>query len=141
MNDIKEPVAYIPGRPGIVAMMRAGKDGVMRSTIGGKSIDELQTEYPGCVITDLEAAVTATEDIMRSPPVEIDAETFRYCLEVLPPIDWTHKGGCETFKLSEYTSGIITTICARVGTKYYQMQDRVTMTHDEILALILNPKE
>lgn len=46
---------------------------------------------------------------------EIDEETYRQFLEVLPPLSW--RG--DTFYLSEFTFGDITTKYTREGDRYY----------------------
>jgi len=141
MSEFKEPVLYIPGQPGIIDIMKKSKDGTLRSWVNGHTVEQVQARYPGCVLGELMTVVADTEEMNRTPPFPITEEDFIKALECLPPEGWTNKGGCETFKMCEYFSGNITAIYARCGTKYYMMRDHATMTHDQILAAILNPRE
>mgnify|MGYP001324394886 CR=1 FL=1 len=68
-----------------------------------------------------------------SPPVEITADRWDEMLNVLPPMKWRSGGGAQTFMMCEFTYGIITTIFINRGDKYYELSDKATLTHDEIM--------
>jgi len=69
---------------------------------------------------------------------EITEDIFMDYLNVLPPLQKTHKNNCETFKLSELYSGDIAYIFARIDNKYYQLKGRVNTPHDDIVNYINN---
>jgi hypothetical protein len=135
----QQPVAYVPGRMGIVDVMGKGEDGVLRSKITGETIEDLGKRYPGVIVGDLEAVAMATEQAMIRPPTRITRDKFIEMLEVLPPEDWQQRRGAagvpssESFKLVEYFSGNITSIYARIGGEYFEMLDRGTLSHEQIV--------
>jgi len=53
------------------------------------------------------------------PAEEITEEKFIERLEVLPPQQWIHAGGFESFLMSEHWSGPYTSQYARHGQRYY----------------------
>ena len=143
--DDATPVFYVPGRTGIVdlAIMR---DGVLRSQVYNETIDELRQRYPGAQVGQLGPVAQATDDAFRSPPVEITQQRFWDMLEVLPPVAWVRRTieenkdqtlDNESFKISERTCGSITAIFCRIGSRYFELQDSITMRHDDILRAVL----
>jgi len=70
------------------------------------------------------------------PVKEITKDRFWYLLEVLPPVGWKRGEGSESFKMSERLTGSITTIAARIGEKYYEFNDNITMSHDAVIEKI-----
>jgi hypothetical protein len=57
-------------------------------------------------------------------------------LEVLPPMNMQRGKDSSSFMMSEYWSGNITRIFARIGSgdksRYFEMRDVDTLTHEEI---------
>jgi hypothetical protein len=124
-----------PGKPGII-------DAVHPVTglgcYSGETLEQIQARYPGAVVGEMDAIIEASDNHYRRPPVEISRERFWEMLGVLPPEGWHVFGESESFKLSEYTSGLITAIFARIGpddhrARFFEMQDSVTLKHDEIV--------
>lgn len=105
-----------------------------RGVYGGRTLAQMRDEYPGVVEADFDTVVAEQDAHWLRPPVRITHERFIEMLEVLPPEDWQHHSGGESFKLSERTSGNVTMIFCRIGEDYYELQDRVTLTHAQILA-------
>ena len=117
------------------------KDGKYRGLYGGKTAEELQDEYPGARLEDLETFAARADDSYRTKPARCTQEAFWYALEVLPPEDWTRAGNAESFKMSERTSGSITRIYAQIGEECWTFEDSFTLTHAEIMQRIQAEKE
>lgn len=64
---------------------------------------------------------------------QVTQHRFTYLLEVLPPTKWVRRSGQESFMMSEFLTGNITTIVVRLGTDYYEFNDAATLTHDAIV--------
>lgn len=106
-----------------------------RSETYGHTLEQVQKEYPGAEIADLETWSLAKEQALCTEPERIDEDRFIEMLEVLPPQRWQmgrranlYFGGeisgenAESFELSEHTSGRITLVCVRIGNDYFQYQ-------------------
>ncbi len=125
----KEKVFYVPGKPGIIDLVLPNG----RSEVNNETLDEIKVRYPGAEIGDWNTVFKTSEDMMIHPPERITKKQFWYALEVLPPMHWHNDGLCESFMMSELTYGRITAIYARIADRYYTMQDRVSLTHSEII--------
>ena len=102
------------------------------SLVNGETLEQIRERYPEAIITGLDAILEAESKEFKRGPVEIDAEHWDYMLNVLPPVQWTNEHGAETFKISEMTSGTITTILCRIGDRYFEMTDDCWTKHDAI---------
>lgn len=93
-----------------------------RSSICGHTLEQVQKRYPGAEIVELGPWVEAKEKALCSAPVEISEDRFVEMLEVLPPQNWQRGKNCESFEICEHTSGRVTTILCRFGSKFYEFQ-------------------
>ena len=76
-----------------------------------KVVEELKQEYPDrpyAVIDDIDAFFAVARDGFLKPAAAISAENFDDALNVLPPLQWHHAGGCELFCISEFTYDDVT---------------------------------
>lgn len=135
IND-KTPVFYVPGKPGIIDTAVVGADGIARSYYEGETLDQMQVRYPGAALGELGPVSEASEAMFVSVPVEVDEARYMEMLEVLPPMHWKNQGVSESFKLSERTSGNITAIFCRIQGRYFEMQNSVFMSHEDIVRCI-----
>jgi hypothetical protein len=129
---------YVPEHTSIVDLCRADENGIERSVIYGKTLEEIQETYPGARAYYFNVACDEIDEAEKreycKPPEEISEERFHYFLEVVPPIKYKQTpDGC-TFKVGELVSGAIATICAYVAGKYFVLTDDVNLTHEEILS-------
>jgi hypothetical protein len=108
-------------------------DGVSFGQYSGQTFEQLAAEYPGLEIGDSATVWAAYYKGLIFPPTRITQQRFFDMLEVLPPEGWHREGGSESFKMSEYEAGNITTIFVRIGTEYYELQDQATLTHLQIV--------
>ena len=69
-----------------------------------------------------------------TPPQRITADAFFEALGALPPEDWQRRGHSESFKMSEYYTGQVTTIYSRIGNNFYTFRDMASLTHEQIIA-------
>ena len=128
-----QKVFYQPGKPGIIdlAIERAG---VLTGGYSGETLDAMRLRYPDAEVGELGPVSAASEEMFKCKPVGITEARFVEMLEVLPPVGWVQRDGCESFKLSERTSGNITAIFARIGTQYFELQDSIFTKHEQIIA-------
>ncbi|MCR4319791.1 MAG: DUF1419 domain-containing protein [Candidatus Brocadiaceae bacterium] len=127
MND-NQPVFYQPGKPGIIDLCIDGK-----GQYSGESLEQMRLRYPGAEIGELGAVSEYSENCFKSAAVEITEDRFIEMLEVLPPINWVHENGSESFKISERTYGNITAIFARIGERYFELSDSIFLSHQQIM--------
>lgn len=127
---------YVPGETNVVDVVVEDGDGVQRGSYSSATRTELETKYPGLVVCTQDEYREQARAAARKPPVEIDQAEFDRLLNVLPPQGWTNRGGSESFKLSEYYALDVTTICARVGDRYFQLRDRAGLRHEDIVSAI-----
>jgi hypothetical protein len=104
-----------------------------RSHITHETLEEIRRRYPDAQYMEFETASQAQEDRHKRPVIEITKEKYWEMLEVLPPMGWVQRGGCESFKMSEMHSGIITDIYAKIGDRYFSLRDSQFTKHDEII--------
>lgn len=128
--DIRQ-VFYVPGKPGIIDAVNPETG---RGLYGGRTLEDVQRSDPGAVVADFDVAVAANEALWRAPPVEIAEAAWREALNVLPPDGWTSDGDAETFKCAERTSGRVTAIYCRIGSRYFALSDDCRTPHATIVA-------
>lgn len=95
----------------------------------GKTLEELQARDPGIELIDADEFVALTEQRMTTDPVEVDEERYWYLLEVLPPCGWVRNNGSESFYMSEFLTGRITTHVVRIGDRYFTFDAPVMASH------------
>ena len=98
----------------------------------GETLEQVRERYPKATVATLDMILEAEAKAYKSEPVRIDRERWDYMLNVLPPVQWANRNGAETFKMSEMTSGTITTILCRIGERYFEMADDYWTSHDDI---------
>ena len=76
------------------------------------------------------------ENAFKSSPVEISEDRWNEMLGVLPPVAWTTDQTGESFKLSERTAGSITAIFVRIGERYFELSDSITLPHRSCTARV-----
>lgn len=127
---MNEACYYSPSQ--LVVIDLIGANGL--SVYAQETEDQLRQRYPDAQRMTLDDAVLAKENALISAPVEITEAQFINALEVLPPNQWRNLGVEESFKMCEHLSGAITTIYARLGTRYFSFNDRFNMPHTQIIA-------
>lgn len=122
--------------------VRAG-DTVMCGDWSGETLEQVRLRYPGAIMANFEEWCQKKEQSFCHGPQQTTKERFWDMLEVLPPVGWKTTESGESFKLSERTSGLITAIFCRIGDNYFELYDKITLGHDEIIKrcseLIPNP--
>ena len=136
-----DAVFYVPGQHGrapiVIDMAIQQADGNFVSRYSEKTFVNLSMEYPGLAIGELDTVIEEKENIYRrEPPVEVTRERFQTALECLPPDNWVTHGDTESFAMCERTTGRITCIFARIGTRYFCFSDLFDLTHVEIVAKV-----
>ena len=136
MNQNIEQAFCAPGLLGIIDLAVPREDGVLVGQISRESIEQISERYPGAYLDTLSGAIERRNKAMTSAPKKITREQFIAALECLPPMGWTSRGYTESFKMSEFTCGNITSIYARIDERYYHMSDVFTLKHEEIIAMV-----
>lgn len=116
----------------LVVIDLIGRNGL--SAYAQETEGQLRQRYPDAQRMTLEDAILAKENALISAPVDITEAQFIDALEVLPPNQWRNLGVEESFKICEHLSGAITTIYARLGTRYFSFNDRFDTPHAQIIA-------
>lgn len=96
-----------------------------KSYVEGETLEQIQVRYPGAQLVDFDAWNDAKEKALCTEPAPITEERFFEALEVLPPQRWysgrTVSGkSCESFECCEHLCGRVTSVCARIGKKYFE---------------------
>ncbi|WP_183046758.1 hypothetical protein [Salmonella enterica] len=115
-------------------------DGVYRAcpSAEGWTLEQLNASGDVFELMPFEDAYQRYCDSCCQPVAEITAERFNDMLEVLPPLDWNfnESGGAQSFKLMEMYCGNITSIFAQYGDRFFELRDRVTLAHRDIIARV-----
>jgi len=131
---------YVPGTegrvPSIIDVCRTDDQGRTVTYFHGMTLDELRKAHPRAELGNIEDVVRMKEDVLKSEPISITEDQYMDALEVLPPLDYQHKGNGNSFKMVERLSGRITTVYARMGDSYWCFNDVDTITHAEIMAKV-----
>ena len=102
------------------------------------TIAKFAPEYgDALIILPFEEAHQRFENSFKSAPVEITEERWDEMLGVLPPVAWKNDGAHESFKISERTAGSITAIFVRIGDRYFELSDTITLAHRECVERVL----
>lgn len=130
---LKEPVFYVPGCAWIIdqAALVAGE---YLSFYQRKTLEQMATQYPGVQLVEMDDAIAQSQEAVRLPVSEITQEQFDDALGCMPPQQWHHSDGAESFKCCEHYSGNITSIYARVGVRFFHMRDHFKLPHAEIIS-------
>jgi hypothetical protein len=110
------------------------RDGQTVGLYSHQTQEELARNYPGVTLGTVEEYAAQLVQAVRTEPVEITRQQYLDALEVLPPLDWEGRRGCESFKLSEFYTSNVTSIYARRGHRYFTFRAVATLSHQEIMA-------
>ena len=104
---------------------------------GRQTVDELRVRYPDIQVMDAEAAERALEDARVSVVVRrVTPEELNDAFGMVSPYGVARVGDTFSFKQSEHIYGDVTAIYARIGTDCFALNDRGTLTHDQIIAKV-----
>jgi hypothetical protein len=100
---------------------------------GGKTLEEVKAIHPTAQLMGSEEYDRHHDIYWTTDPVEIDEEAYTDALECLPPVAWKMTKDADSFKMSETTSGSITGIYARIGTRYFCLNADIRTPHDAVI--------
>lgn len=132
-------------RPQLLDAAFRDAEGVMRGMYSHKTCAELQQDYKSSVqLMRMCEFDKLHDEAMRTQPEEITEADYDEALNVLPPMKWHSLMGVESFRMSEFYSGHITTIYAKCDGRFWKFRDDAYMdTHllvDKVRAAMLtNP--
>ncbi len=129
MSDTRLRVVFCTATQSIIDIVRDGA-----GETDQQAIDRLRAEY-GTALTALPAseAQQRYEARFKSPVREVSAEDFNDALNVLPPQDWVHARGGQSFKISERIAGSVTAIYVSLQGRYFHFDDHIRTPHEECL--------
>jgi hypothetical protein len=124
---------HVPGRTNIIDLATADNRGMY----SGETLEQLQKEYPGTQLMDIDAADAMVEKAKHEKyvygPIEITEERFTEMLEILPPVGWKRSAGSQSFKMSERMTGNLTAIFCEIGGRYFELCDDTRNSHEWIV--------
>lgn len=103
-----------------------------KTSIGAEDPEAYAAQVGG-QIWDLNTAIEHEQNACKTAPARISRGEFLDALEVLPPMHWHSTGRIETFKSSEFYSGIVTAIYCRIGAEYWTFRDCATLSRADIV--------
>lgn len=119
--------------PRQIDSVMVGSDGSRVGRFSGESREELGARYRcELVEMDWEELTAQQESAMRTDPKEITEAQWTEALEVLPPLNWGRWLGVESFAMSEFYSGRMTNIYAKLNGKFWQFMDDAYMGGEAI---------
>lgn len=132
----QEQVFYVPGQPWVIDFVEQQPDGSCVAAATGQTQEQIAAVSPGVILCTYAEARKQIESRAKSEPKPISEEDFTFALNCLPPMDWRHDANGESFKMSEFITGNVTSIYARMGNTYWMLDDVCTLSHREILERI-----
>jgi len=127
--SIQSTCVFSPSQVRIIEIVVDG-----RGRYGGETLADLRANgYSDAEEISIDEAVARVEAKWITEPVKITDGVFLEALSVLPPMDWVRMESEESFKMCEMLSGRITGIYCRLGDEYFVMNDRCTLSHQEIV--------
>lgn len=118
-------------RPQLLDAAFRDAEGVMRGMYSHKTCAELQQDYKSSVqlmrMCDFDKL---HDEALRTEPEEITEAEYDEAFCVLPPMKYHNLLGVESFRMTEFYSGNITTIYAMCEGRYWKFLDNADMdTH------------
>ncbi|MDX2215261.1 MAG: hypothetical protein SFY66_18500 [Oculatellaceae cyanobacterium bins.114] len=127
---------YVPGSTHIIDTIDADTG---LSFIEGESLEQICQRYPDAEIWDFDEAFQEIERITYentiTPPVEVTYERWDEMINIMPPMRWRSGSGGESFMICEATTLDLHTIFCRIGSRYFELTNRRTTPHEEIVSL------
>lgn len=126
-------------RPQLLDAAFKDAEGVMRGIYSSKTAADFAQEYKGegrvqlmrmCDFDKLH------DEALRTEPEEITEADYDEALNVLPPMKWHHLLGVESFRMTEFYSGHITTIYAKCQGRYWKFRDDAYMQTADLVAKV-----
>jgi len=100
----------------------------------GKSLTEIQLEYPDASVVPYEDALKRSEDACIKAPWEIDSDRFYSMLGEGMPGRRTIRGDDESFYITDRLTGsvVMWAICVG-GDRYFELHNRSTLDHQSVV--------
>ena len=121
MSHVFTRVFYTPAtatnaNPRSIDFVMEREDGTLIGAYSHKTAEQMANDYGAQILIMDRAEFSAMQDQSYiTEPEPIDEKTYDSALNCLPPMQWGKWSGVESFRLSEFYSGKITTIFARTG--------------------------
>ena len=100
----------------------------------GELSSRMKTEL---LVTERDTFSRMQDDSYVTDPRLITEERFHEAFECLPPLRWETHLGVESFRFMEHSCGDITTIFARTGDQFWELEDRFNMSRDALAQKVL----
>lgn len=115
------------------------EDGSYVGECGGQSAQAMAERYGCTVLVGEYLAVKELEQqSLITAPKLIEEDRYDEMLNILPPMRWGSWQGVESFRMSEFYRGKITTIFARTSDgRFWEFMDNGYMSGDDIAAKVI----
>lgn len=125
--------------PELIDSVCKDSDGIFRGYFSQSTMDQLQQRYAARQIQMMREADydKLHDDALRTEPEEITEKQWVDALGVLPPMKWHSLRGVESFRMSEFYSGTITTIYAKCDGRYWKFMDDAYMDTNKVTDKVL----
>lgn len=113
--------------------------GVFRGYFSGKTVFQLAKDYEHKGQTKLMRMAEFDKlhtEALRTAPVEITEAEWDEALNVLPPMKWQQLRGVESFRMSEFYSGTMTSIYAKCDGRYWTFRDDAYMDTADLVTKV-----
>lgn len=129
---------YSPGSRNLCSFLNPKTN---RAMFSGETFDEIRRKDPSMQLIPIHEAVEKAETESRRfymrLPEEITKNRWKSMLNLLPPDNWEESDKGKTFHYREKITSKLSMIFCSIGSRYWEMVDRNTLKHDEIIDLCL----
>lgn len=133
------PASAKNAHPRAIDYVLEREDGTLIGAYSHKTVQEMTNDCgTEVLVMDCDAYQAMENQSYVTAPALIDRETYESALNCLPPMRWGTSLGVESFRLSEFYCGKITTIYARTNDgRYWRFMDDGYMSGDDIAAKVV----
>jgi hypothetical protein len=111
-------------------------EGVYLGQYSRMSLEQLQARDPGIQLLNSEEFLRSCDLRMTTDPKEVEESRYWYLLEVLPPCSWHRDYGCQSFYMSEFISGNVTSHVVMLDKRYFTFDAPVMKYHSDRVAKV-----
>lgn len=122
--------------PQLIDRVAVRSDGIHIGLYGGKTQSEITQQHQSVLVCTSAEYRQLEDSSYVTQPQQISEEAYTSALECLPPMKWGRWMGVESFRMSEFYCGNITSIYARLGDTFWTFRDNAFMSGEAIAAKV-----
>lgn len=126
-------------RPQLLDAAFKDAEGMMLGIYSGKTVADFAQEYKGEGRVQLMRMYDFDklhDEALRTEPEEITEAEYDEAFSVMPPMKFHSLQGVESFRMTEFYSGHITTIYAECQGRYWKFRDAAYMPTADLVAKV-----